>query len=123
MQKFWFEKSLARYPRDPCRKRPCLDKPCGPRNRGLRRLAPKIELREDWPPKDRPSKPTAPSHLSRTTVLPLYVPPCWRFQKNDPDPWPSLLHGHHSWKPLKLDAITGFPFPTPKGHGRPRQTL
>jgi hypothetical protein len=30
------------------------------------------------------------------------------FHKNDPDPWPSLLHGHHNEKPLKLDAITGF---------------
>lgn len=31
----------------------------------------------------------------------------WRFHKNDPDPWPSKLHGHALDEPLKLDAITG----------------
>lgn len=31
----------------------------------------------------------------------------WEFHKTDPDPWPSLLHGHHSEKPQKLDAVTG----------------
>lgn len=31
----------------------------------------------------------------------------WEFHKTDPDPWPSLLHGHEYEKNLKLDAITG----------------
>lgn len=31
----------------------------------------------------------------------------WRFHKNDPDHWPSLLHGHDYEKHLKLDALTG----------------
>ncbi|MCB9984645.1 MAG: hypothetical protein H6864_03030 [Micavibrio sp.] len=31
----------------------------------------------------------------------------WRFHKNDPDHWPSLLHGHEYDKNLKLDALTG----------------
>jgi hypothetical protein len=32
---------------------------------------------------------------------------CWKFHKNDADPWPSVLHGHHSERPLKLDALSG----------------
>jgi hypothetical protein len=31
----------------------------------------------------------------------------WRFNKNDPDPWPSLFHGHEYDRGLKLDVITG----------------
>ena len=31
----------------------------------------------------------------------------WKFNKNDVDPWPSVLHGHEHDKYLKLDAITG----------------
>lgn len=31
----------------------------------------------------------------------------WQFHKNDVDPWPSRLHGHHSWASVKLDAVTG----------------
>ena len=30
-----------------------------------------------------------------------------RFHKNDPDPWPSVLHAHEYDRNLKLDAITG----------------
>jgi hypothetical protein len=38
----------------------------------------------------------------------LIVRACWIFHKNDPDPWPSMLHGHHNEQPLKLDALNGF---------------
>ena len=31
----------------------------------------------------------------------------WIFHKNDPDEWPSPLHGHDYEKGLKLDAVTG----------------
>ena len=31
----------------------------------------------------------------------------WEFHKNDPDNWPSLLHGHDYEQGLKIDAITG----------------
>ena len=31
----------------------------------------------------------------------------WRFHKNDPDRWPSSLHGHDYEKNLRLDALTG----------------
>jgi len=31
----------------------------------------------------------------------------WHFHKNDPDHWPSNLHGHDYDKHLKLDAYTG----------------
>ena len=67
-----------------------------------------------WPP---PPKPPAPplspeeqaQHDERIRGASfLIVLPCWVFHKNDPDPWPSTLHGHHSERPLKLDAITGF---------------
>ncbi len=32
----------------------------------------------------------------------------WRFHKNDPDNWPSPLHGHDYEKNMTLDAITGL---------------
>jgi hypothetical protein len=63
---------------------------------------------EDWPPTALSLKPSHTANYSEIVAVPLVVPPYWRFHKNDPDPWPSLLHGHHSQKPLKLDAITGF---------------
>jgi hypothetical protein len=45
---------------------------------------------------------------SDATILSrLIVRARWIFHKNDPDPWPSRLHGHHTSLPLKLDAITG----------------
>jgi hypothetical protein len=53
---------------------------------------------EDEADKVRPSRPVAF----------LVVMACWIFHKNDADPWPSILHGHHNERPLKLDAITGF---------------
>jgi hypothetical protein len=31
----------------------------------------------------------------------------WKFHKNDPDHWPSDLHGHDYDKGVKLDAYTG----------------
>ena len=31
----------------------------------------------------------------------------WNFHKNDPDHWPSNLHGHDYDKGVKLDALTG----------------
>ena len=31
----------------------------------------------------------------------------WQFHKNDADPWPSPLHGHHSSEPIKIDAVDG----------------
>jgi hypothetical protein len=37
----------------------------------------------------------------------LRVVSVWIFHKNDADPWSSILHAHHSERPLKLDAITG----------------
>jgi hypothetical protein len=57
----------------------------------------------DWP---RPPEP--PKTKSGRPLATLIVRPYWVFHKTDTDPWPSLLHGHHSEKPLKLDAITGF---------------
>lgn len=32
----------------------------------------------------------------------------WRFHKNDPDKWPSDLHGHDYERKLKIDAYTGY---------------
>jgi hypothetical protein len=59
---------------------------------------------EDWPP----TVQSQAAEYSELGFRPLLVPPYWRFHKNDPDPWPSLLHGHHYQKPLKLDALTGL---------------
>jgi hypothetical protein len=63
----------------------------------------------EWPasepaPTDEPAP--ADEDLGASTH-PLRILPHWVFHKNDPDPWPSLLHGHHNSEPLKLDAITG----------------
>jgi hypothetical protein len=63
----------------------------------------------DYEIADCPDWPPAP--VPKTTGRPLayfVVLPCWIFHKVDADPWPSLLHGHHNERPLKLDAITGF---------------
>lgn len=57
----------------------------------------------DWPP-----RPILPIKTSGRPLAHFTVLPCWIFHKADPDPWPSLLHGHHNERPLKLDAITGF---------------
>jgi hypothetical protein len=67
-----------------------------------------------WPP----PPPPLPAELSpeekaerdrnSRSVVFLIVLPCWIFHKNDADPWPSKLHGHHNERPLKLDAISGF---------------
>jgi hypothetical protein len=40
-------------------------------------------------------------------VMHLIVLSYWKFHKTDADPWPSVLHGHHSEQPFKLDTITG----------------
>lgn len=66
---------------------------------------------EFWPPPPPPA--LTPEEQARIEEFMrgaacLIVLPCWIFHKNDVDPWPSMLHGHHNQKPLKLDAITGF---------------
>jgi hypothetical protein len=67
-----------------------------------------------WPPLPSPPlpqlSPEEKAERDRTMLRAsfLIVLPCWVFHKNDPDPWPSLLHGHHNERPLKLDAVTGF---------------
>jgi hypothetical protein len=60
------------------------------------------EFEGEWPPTPR----AAPAWLWEN-FCPLIVLARWKFHKTDVDPWPSLLHGHHSQRPLKLDAITG----------------
>lgn len=51
-----------------------------------------------------------PRHLTEKTVKrDGFV---WRFHKNDPDRWPSSLHGHDYEKNLKLDALTGIIYDT-----------
>jgi hypothetical protein len=59
------------------------------------------ELDAEWPP--RPTREPPRDVL----CVPLKVLARWKFNKNDADPWPSVLHGHHSERPLKLDAISG----------------
>jgi hypothetical protein len=64
-----------------------------------------------WPPPPPrhllPEEQAEIDRLMRNSAA-LIVMPCWVFHKNDPDPWPSILHGHHNERPLKLDAISGF---------------
>jgi hypothetical protein len=66
---------------------------------------------EYWPPPP-PLALSAEQHAQRNRIMrdsaALVVWPCWIFHKNDADPWPSRLHGHHNERALKLDAITGF---------------
>jgi hypothetical protein len=70
-----------------------------------------IDESPHWPP-PRPPKLTPEEeerlHERMGLVAELNVWPCWVFHKNDADPWPSRLHGHHNARPLKLDAINGF---------------
>jgi hypothetical protein len=70
-----------------------------------------IENSRYWPPPPPPKfslEEQAERDRDRRPVAYLIVLPCWVFHKSDPDPWPSTLHGHHSERPLKLDAISGF---------------
>jgi hypothetical protein len=72
-----------------------------------------IEDSPYWPPPAPPPRPklSPEEEAERERILscPAYIVlPCWIFHKNDPDPWPSRLHGHHNERPLKLDAVTGF---------------
>jgi hypothetical protein len=66
---------------------------------------------EHWPPTPLPPL-SAEQQAERDRIIrdsaALVVWPCWIFHKNDADPWPSKLHGHHNERALKLDAITGF---------------
>jgi hypothetical protein len=63
-----------------------------------------------WPPPPPPelSPEERERLMGEPPVAALIVLPCWIFHKNDADPWPSRLHGHHNQRPLKLDAITGY---------------
>jgi hypothetical protein len=67
-----------------------------------------------WPPPAPPPRPEPipkeeTAERDRTFGHAAYIVlPCWVFHKNDADPWPSRLHGHHNERPLKLDAISGF---------------
>jgi hypothetical protein len=69
-----------------------------------------VESSEHWPRKPPPllSPEKQAEDRSSRAVAALIVLPCWIFHKNDADPWPSTLHGHHNERPLKLDAISGF---------------
>jgi hypothetical protein len=70
-----------------------------------------VENSEYWPPPPPPElSPAEQAEIDRVirSGAALTVRPCWIFHKNDADPWPSMLHGHHNERPLKLDAITGF---------------
>jgi hypothetical protein len=40
----------------------------------------------------------------------------WKFHKNDPDHWPSALHGHDYEKNVKLDAYTGEIYDVGRGN-------
>jgi hypothetical protein len=60
------------------------------------------------PPKLSPEEEEAERVRISRPVAALVVWPCWIFHKNDADPWPSKLHGHHNERPLKLDAVSGF---------------
>jgi hypothetical protein len=66
---------------------------------------------EYWPPTPPPPL-SAEQQAERDRIMrnsaALVVRPCWIFHKNDADPWPSRLHGHHNERALKLDAISGF---------------
>lgn len=67
-----------------------------------------------WPPPAPPPPPELSpeekeAEEARTFGHAAYIVlPCWVFHKNDADPWPSRLHGHHNERPLKLDAISGL---------------
>lgn len=66
---------------------------------------------EYWPPIPPPAlsaEQQAERDRTMRNCAALIVWPCWIFHKNDADPWPSRLHGHHNERALKLDAITGF---------------
>jgi hypothetical protein len=70
-----------------------------------------VEDSEHWPPLPPPElSPEKQAEIDRVmrNSATLIVRPCWIFHKNDADLWPSMLHGHHNERPLKLDAITGF---------------
>jgi hypothetical protein len=73
-----------------------------------------IENSPHWPPPLPPPPPKlSPEQEAERArqlrgVAYLIVLPCWVFHKNDADPWPSRLHGHHNERPLKLDAVTGL---------------
>jgi hypothetical protein len=60
------------------------------------------EFTSEWPPPVQRRRKRRDPNLLYLTVRPV-----WIFHKSDADPWPSLLHGHHNQRPLKLDAITG----------------
>jgi hypothetical protein len=66
-----------------------------------------VESFEFWPPEPSSSL-TAGQQAEIEGHAALIVRPCWIFHKNDADPWPSTLHGHHNERPSKLDAINGF---------------